>query len=83
MENCSYCSKSFEKDEGKRIEGDFVCFDCARQEKLDEEVKCPECGEFSEEFVKESICPHCGFEEEDDEEDKDREDDEGEEKEEA
>ena len=76
MDNCSYCGKPFEKDEGKRIEGDFVCFDCARQEKLEEEVKCPECEEYSEEFEEEGVCPHCGFEQEAEEGKEEKEDEE-------
>ena len=81
--SCAYCSKNFEKDEGKlNADGDFVCFVCLRNDdqKEDEKGVCESCGEYSDECRDDGACPFCGESKEPEDGEKEKDEEEEEEK---
>ena len=60
---CEQCGERFNDDEGELKAGKFICAGCLEGGAGGEEFsECPECGEASEEFEGEGVCPHCGAE---------------------
>ena len=65
-QTCSYCGEKFTDEEGSIKAGKFICVDCLESGAAEEEefAECHDCGEPSEEYEKEGVCPHCGAERE-------------------